>query len=348
MKSSSCSSVSSLAAAAAILLFLSVPASAQHPLVVVPLQTTATRSNAASDPAPGPIAQPEIVSIAYNTYLINEFDVDNQYLLIGKDRALLIDTGTGFYDIKATVEKLTSLPYDVVITHGHPDHVGMIGAFDAVYMGNSAADRSRVADDQVQKGGGTDKEQRKPHDKNSPNGGPSVVCGYWNYSPVHFDKRPTVNELHDGQTFDLGGGRVITAYYVPGHTIDSYAFLDRKTRILFSGDTFLPTVDIRGVAPVAASTRLRSWIKIENLGAEYDRIFYGHAVSGCSVDVKPMNPAILGNLIEIYRQALSGQTSFKTIEDPANPSRYRAVWKNAEADVETGNLWEIGETHIVP
>src|SRR5208283_5822654 len=66
--------------------------------------------------------------------LLNEFGMDSQYLLVGSERALLIDTGSGFYDLKGTVEKLTKLPYEVVVTHGHPDHAGGIGQFDTAWI----------------------------------------------------------------------------------------------------------------------------------------------------------------------------------------------------------------------
>ena len=164
------------------------------------------------------------------------------------------------------------------------------------------------------------------------------------------DKRPTIKPLSDGQTFDLGGGRVVTVYHVPGHTTDSCVFLDRKTRILFSGDVANSTVDIRGTSDVAASTRLRGWIKLQKLGAEYDRIFHGHTATGCDVDVKPLDPDILGDLIEVYRQVLRGEAKLEKIENPDSPGQFstKAVWKKVQVDFEPDYLWEPGEPHIVP
>ncbi len=48
------------------------------------------------------------------------------YLLIGTKHAALIDclqNVTGLYD---EIRKLTSLPIDVLITHGHGDHAGLL------------------------------------------------------------------------------------------------------------------------------------------------------------------------------------------------------------------------------
>jgi hydroxyacylglutathione hydrolase len=333
---------------------LRVPAATQNPPVGTPPPSVkplpVTTNNATTEKA-GPITRPQIVSIAYNTYFINEFGLDSQYLLIGTNRALLIDTGTGFYDIKGTVEKLTNLPYDVVITHGHHDHAGMIGNFDTVYMhpAESTSGRSNNDNEKSQKD-----PPREPRPYN-PSSAVSSACTYiwgipaeakWRRS----DKHPTIKPLSDGQTFDLGGGRVVTVYHIPGHTLGSCVLLDRKTRILISGDVANSTVDIRGKSEVAVSTRLRGWIKLQNMRSEYDRIFHGHSATGCDVDLKPLDPEILGDLIEVYRQVLRGEAKLAKIENPDRPGQFstKAVWKKVQVDFDPNYLWEPGEPHIIP
>jgi hypothetical protein len=80
------------------------------------------------------IRHPLINEIAKDTYLINEFGLVNIYVLAGSEHSLVIDAGMGYCDLKAIVESLTDKPYDVVITHAHPDHAGMIHQFDRVYL----------------------------------------------------------------------------------------------------------------------------------------------------------------------------------------------------------------------
>jgi hydroxyacylglutathione hydrolase len=58
-----------------------------------------------------------------NTWIINFMNgSQNMYLLEGREKALLIDTGWGAGNLRALVEKLTSKPVIVTNTHGHLDH----------------------------------------------------------------------------------------------------------------------------------------------------------------------------------------------------------------------------------
>jgi hydroxyacylglutathione hydrolase len=55
------------------------------------------------------------------------------FLVAGKEKALLIDTGFGEPGLDAVVASLTSLPVAVVDTHGHDDHAGGNKYFDEIY-----------------------------------------------------------------------------------------------------------------------------------------------------------------------------------------------------------------------
>lgn len=48
----------------------------------------------------------------------------NIYLVLGQERAALIDSGMGIGDLRAEVRKITSLPCTVLNTHYHWDHIG--------------------------------------------------------------------------------------------------------------------------------------------------------------------------------------------------------------------------------
>ncbi len=58
----------------------------------------------------------------------------NMYLVVGKEKALLIDTGNPGNITPEEIKALTPLPLLVVNTHAHPDHSGCNNAFEKVYI----------------------------------------------------------------------------------------------------------------------------------------------------------------------------------------------------------------------
>ena len=146
----------------------------------------------------------------------------DMYLVRGASKALLIDLGNNYIDgypgdvipprphaaeeLRAVVDGLRGrLPFEVAITHAHPDHDGMTRAF---------IDRKV----KIRMPKGEDLEApRKQHG----NIDPSVY--------TVFD--------HATKTFDLGGGRVVKPLLVRGHSNGCTAYLLAKDLILFTGDS---------------------------------------------------------------------------------------------------------------
>ena len=58
----------------------------------------------------------------------------NMYLVVGMEKALLIDTGNPGNISPEDVKAITDLPLLVVNTHAHPDHSGSNSAFEKVYI----------------------------------------------------------------------------------------------------------------------------------------------------------------------------------------------------------------------
>lgn len=86
-----------------------------------------------------------VTSIDSQTFVISEYkhwEETHCYLLCGRERAILIDTGLGVSNIKAVVDSLSSLPLMVVTTHVHWDHIGGHGYFDCTCGGEGLAVRS--------------------------------------------------------------------------------------------------------------------------------------------------------------------------------------------------------------
>jgi hydroxyacylglutathione hydrolase len=58
----------------------------------------------------------------------------NIYLVVGKEKALVIDTGYPGDIEPNEIKAITPLPFMVVNTHAHPDHSGSNNAFEKVYI----------------------------------------------------------------------------------------------------------------------------------------------------------------------------------------------------------------------
>jgi glyoxylase-like metal-dependent hydrolase (beta-lactamase superfamily II) len=73
-----------------------------------------------------------VTRVADGVRRIEERGAVNLYLVEGRDRALLIDTGTGLTKLGEFARTLTTRPLTVVVTHAHPDHAGAKDQFASV------------------------------------------------------------------------------------------------------------------------------------------------------------------------------------------------------------------------
>lgn len=149
------------------------------------------------------------------------------YLVVGGEKALLIDTGYGNFDLLACVRQITCLPLMVLNTHLHPDHSGGNPQFDTVWIGEWESD--------------TEEGLIYPEKALILPPCPEVAEG----GPYGFAF------LRDGAAIDLGG-RTLTAIAVPGHTPGSICLYDDKTRMLISGDAILKRVLYTAGVPFSA------------------------------------------------------------------------------------------------
>jgi len=163
-------------------------------------------------------------------YEPNQFEEAICYLAIGQERAALIDTGTGIGDLKKVVAELTELPVFVVLTHEHYDHVAAAFRFEEIIMFDNQAAL------EVLKNGRDNASLRHYIEgdylwKPLPSGFDPET---WNIPPME----PT-SLVHEGDIIDLGE-RTLEVIYTPGHSPGQMCLLDRKHRLLFTGDHFFP------------------------------------------------------------------------------------------------------------
>ena len=254
-----------------------------------------------------------MVQFRKDTWEIDEFDCASMYLLIGTEKAMLIDCGMGIGDLRGAVEMLTDKPLIVVLSHGHIDHTGNVRQFEEAWIHPADADMPMP-----------DTLERRRMDimhiarrQKSCIGAPYTMFHLYPYDlqtdlrePAANEKKPVLHELHDGMEFDLGGGRIVTAYACPGHTAGEMVFLDRQTRSLIVGDALNFNL---GVGAVPLETTLRAMKRLRDLGDAYDGIYNGH--HDFRALGAPLDRDCLPTVIAMMKDALSGH--MVPCEDPS-------------------------------
>lgn len=149
------------------------------------------------------------------------------YLVVGQERALLVDAGDGFGDLRVCVEELTDLPVTVVLTHGHEDH--MMGSYwyDEAYLSPQ--------DGGVQRWELIEEHAQRIYDQILAEGLVSDATPF----VLRDGARPRELPVSDGDPFDLGG-RTVRAVALPGHTEGSMGYLVEDCGVLFAGDAVTP------------------------------------------------------------------------------------------------------------
>ena len=141
------------------------------------------------------------------------------YLIIGPEKAMLIDTGFGIGKLKDLVDEITGgLPLIVANTHCHFDHAYGNCQFERCYCHENETDEMNLKQD--------------PHiwdylfDKN----GKGIWLDFDRKDIVRF-KRYEVVGVPDGYIFNLGGDYEVELVWIPGHSAGHAMFLDKKNRI---------------------------------------------------------------------------------------------------------------------
>jgi hydroxyacylglutathione hydrolase len=173
-----------------------------------------------------------IEQIDADTVAIGEpryYQANYSYLIMGANRALLFDAGTGNRDIVAVVRSITRLPVTVMPSHLHFDHVGALGRFDRTALIDAGSLRARTH-------GGRLELQRYE------------FLGLADSLP---EPRFTVDDWWPaGKLIDLGG-RTLRLLSTPGHTPTSAALYDADRHQLFAGD-FIYRGDLYAFLPGAS------------------------------------------------------------------------------------------------
>ena len=184
-----------------------------------------------------------------DVWLMDEAHEATGYLVVGREKACVIDTMNGYNDLYTAVRKITDKPLIVVNTHGHPDHI-----FGNIYFEEA---RMNPADSELARMFTEDPEFLKMCDEKG-------------------RKMPPFRDIHPGDVIDLGG-RTLEVYGLPGHTPGGILLLLKEDRILFTGDSInhYLWMQLDGCLPMHEF--IRELDKVMFLQDRADIILHGHA-----------------------------------------------------------------------
>lgn len=224
--------------------------------------------------------------ICTNTWLV-QGDGCNSYLIVGDKCGVLIDTGFAVENIQLYAETLTDKPVKMAAnTHGHFDHTGGNGWFERTYMSAKALEIAKT-----------------PY--------PSLDASKY---PLDY----LVTVVGDGDTIDLGS-RVLEVNEIPAHAPSSIAFLDKKERIMFTGDEVDARVMLYWMQDEPQPTveqHAQNMGKLLKHRKEFDFICAGH-------ELVMVNASIVEDYLDHDRRIMSGIEGEQMVMRPDGPADFR-------------------------
>ena len=209
------------------------------------------------------------------------------FLVKGTEKALLIDTTSGFGSLKAFLSDLYTTPLTVVNTHGHLDHIGADFEFDEVYL--HPADRELFLN----------------HSSAQDRMG-FVAAANPSLEEMVPAREIRLIPLEEGMTFDLGNRRFRTVT-APGHTRGSCCFFDEENGDFFAGDacnsnTLLLLPDSTTIAEYHKTMK-----KLKELEPKIKRFYTFHGFS-------PVDPSAITDNLLCCEDILAGKDDHIEVE----------------------------------
>ena len=247
------------------------------------------------------------------THVLDSGGLVWMWLILGPEKAMLIDTSFGVGDLKGLVDEITGgMPLIVANTHCSPDHSYGNCQFDRCYSHQLQAPDMEWKQDEGIRRYLTDDD-----------GKPIWVT----FDPADFVpfRRYEFVGVPDGYRFDLGQGYEVELVNIPGHQPGHSAYLDRQGRFLIGGDAF-PIGGLTGGSDFHADARHArdafqgSWLPSEDSMRkcttlrdallrlarrldEFDSIFCGHGV-------QDLNSRLVLDMIETCNQIIANPDEY--------------------------------------
>jgi len=260
-----------------------------------------------------------------DTWIISFMNgTEYMYLLEGREKALLLDTGYGVGNLRAFAERLTDKPVIVANTHFHPDHAAGNGEFERVYMSKGAC----LDAPSVENPGAVPFDIQK--------------LPYPDYEKIF---------IGEGFQFDLGGRTVEVLDAKPAHCNSSLFFLDRGHRMFFCGDdleaaqVMLFDNSKNPDAPYEVGERLANFKanneRIRDMGEAYDYLLPNH--NGTPI-AKSYVQDYIGLVDAIWdgTAVIEDQLNHPFVEmDPSSAELCRVRWKKASIFIKKEDIKKV-------
>lgn len=245
----------------------------------------------------------------------------NCFLVAGRERAILIDTGPGIGDIHDAVTALTDLDVLVVNTHYHWDHAGGNSRFDDIAIHELGAENLQRGPDMAKLEPYAAYTRRmldrfgefRVTDEEffgflSDETTPRPLPDGFDFATWKIPATIPTRLLQDGDRLDLGG-RTLQVLHTPGHTPDSICLFDEDNGLLFGGDTYntgpiyahMPDSDVDAFA--------RSTARIAELADGVAFVYVAHFSRYVEIG------AFLREVATGFAQIVSGAASFEQSTD---------------------------------
>lgn len=126
----------------------------------------------------------------------------NSWLIVGSCKAVIVDSCAPVQGFREYVESIVNVPVELVLSHGHFDHIYRICEFPQIWM----------------------------HREDEP-----LLHGYLGFD--RYENPPSsIRYLEEGDVIDLGN-RQLRVYHIAGHSNGSIMLLDHRSKILIAGDS---------------------------------------------------------------------------------------------------------------
>lgn len=188
------------------------------------------------------------------------------YVVVGNEKAMLIDTGYGYGNLKETVRTITDKPLYIVNTHGHCDHAGGNGQFEEpVYIHPEDMELCREH---------TDRQMRRENAKRAKHSINYETGEEYDGLPQDFNLETyegagcgRLVPVQDGTCFELGGIHM-EIVDTPGHTRGGISILYKEKKLLFIGDAAGPFLWLFSEETASRAEHIRTLEKMYALDAD--------------------------------------------------------------------------------